>query len=65
MRVIAAVIALVSALPAAAQQAPPNPLGQPLLDAAGHPREDAYIHIPLRPDDARYGVIDGMRMKAC
>jgi len=47
-----------------AQQTPPNPLGQPLLDANGFPREDAFIHIPLRPEDARYGVIDGASLKA-
>ena len=47
-------------LPAIAQE---NPLGQPLLDADGHVREDAFIHIPLRADDARYGDIDGGWMK--
>jgi hypothetical protein len=56
-------LALLTAVPAGAQQPTANPLGQPLLDAAGHPREDAYIHVPLRADDARYGVIDGIRMK--
>ena len=30
-----------------------SPLGQPLLDASGNVREDAFIHIPLRADDAR------------
>jgi hypothetical protein len=49
---------------ASARQTPPNPLGQPLLDADGFPREDAFIHIPLRPEDARYGVIEGARLKA-
>ncbi|MGE0157943.1 MAG: M28 family peptidase [Gemmatimonadales bacterium] len=53
-----------SAAASAAQQAPANPLGQPLLDANGFPREDAFIHIPLRPDDARYATIDGARLKA-
>lgn len=49
----------------AEQQAPPpNPLGQPLLDANGYPREDAYIRIPLLPEDARYGAIRGERLKA-
>jgi hypothetical protein len=48
----------------AAQQTPPNPLGQPLLDENGFPREDAFIHIPLRPEDSRYGTIDGARLKA-
>jgi len=64
---LAATLAIGVPLPAslAAQQAaPPNPLGQPLLDVNGDIREDAYIHIPLRPDDARYGVIEGERMKA-
>ncbi|MEQ1855493.1 MAG: M28 family peptidase [Longimicrobiales bacterium] len=60
----AALLTLIVAPPLTAEQTPPNPLGQPLLDANGHPREDAYIHIPLRPEDARYGVLDGMRMKA-
>lgn len=51
---------------AGAQQAPPpapNPLGQPLLDAAGHVREDLFIRMPLRPDDQRYADLDGRRMK--
>jgi hypothetical protein len=57
--------AMVLPAPVAAQNAtPPNPLGQPLLDAEGHPREDAFIHIPLRPEDARYGAIQGERLKA-
>lgn len=60
----AVVLALLAAAPLGAQQSAPNPLGQPLLGAAGFPREDAYIHIPLRPDDARYDVIDGTRLKA-
>lgn len=42
---------------------PPNPLGQPLLDAAGQVREDAFIHIPLLPEDRKYGDLDGRRMK--
>lgn len=45
-------------------QTPPNPLGQPLLDHDGSVREDAFIRIPLRPDDTRYGAIDGARLKA-
>ena len=66
MKTIASIaLCITLAAPAAAQQAtPPNPLGQPLLDAAGHIREDAYIHIPLRPEDGRYGVIEGDRLKA-
>jgi hypothetical protein len=57
-------LALAASPATAAAQTPPNPLGQPLLDANGFPREDAFIHIPLRADDARYGVIDGARLKA-
>ena len=49
---------------AAQQTPPPNPLSQPLLDAAGVLRDDAFIRIPLRPDDRRYAGIDGARMKA-
>jgi len=44
--------------------AEPNPLGQPLLDSAGHTKEDAYLRVPLAPADATYGDIDGLRMKA-
>lgn len=40
-----------------------NPLGQPLLDESGNPREDAFIHIPLREDDQIYQDIDGQWMK--
>jgi hypothetical protein len=40
-----------------------NPLGQPLLDANGNLREDAFIHIPLREDDLKYADIDGNWMK--
>jgi hypothetical protein len=43
---------------------PPNPLGQPLLDAAGHPRDDVFIRIPLRPEDRKYADLDGTQMKA-
>ncbi len=43
---------------------PANPLGQPLVDSAGHPRDDAFIRIPLRPEDRKYADIDGARMKA-
>jgi hypothetical protein len=59
------VLGVILAAPTHAQQTPAaNPLGQPLLDANGFPREDAYIHIPLRADDARYGAIEGARLKA-
>jgi hypothetical protein len=57
-------LALAASPATAATQTPPNPLGQPLLDADGVPRDDAFIHIPLRAEDARYGVIDGSRLKS-
>jgi hypothetical protein len=44
--------------------APPNPLGQPLLDPSGHPRDDAMIHAPLPSSESRYADIDGRHMKA-
>jgi hypothetical protein len=44
--------------------APPNTLGQPLIESPWHVREDAFIHVPLRPDDAKYADLDGARMKA-
>ena len=40
-----------------------NPLGQPLLDTDGNLREDAFIQIPLRPDDQAYANIDGDWLK--
>ena len=48
----------------AQQSAPPNPLGQPLLDASGKLRDDAFIRIPLRQEDAQYADIEGERLKA-
>ena len=44
--------------------AEPNPLGQPLLDPAGHVKEDAFFHAPLAPADAKYGDIQGDHLKA-
>ena len=49
--------------PLGAQQALPNPLGQPLLDASGPLRDDAFIRIPFRPEDERYADIEGDRLK--
>ena len=49
--------------PPAREARPPNPLGQPLLDPAGHPRDDAFIRIPLQPADRAYADLDGVRMK--
>src|SRR5688572_5163066 len=45
-------------------QGAPNQLGQPLVDAAGNVRDEAVIRTPLLPEDAKYGDIDGRRMKA-
>jgi hypothetical protein len=43
---------------------PPNPLGQPLLDPAGHVKDEAMIHAPLPASEARYADLDGTHMKA-
>jgi hypothetical protein len=59
----ALLLAISSSWVEAQQAPPPNPLGQPLLAANGFAREDAFIRIPLRPEDARYAVLDGTRMK--
>src|SRR5262245_13103582 len=64
---IAAVSAIgLACLVARAQQggAEPNQLGQPLLSAPGVVREDAFLRVPLRPDDAKYADLDGLRMKS-
>jgi peptidase M28-like protein len=45
------------------EAAPANPLGQPLVDSGGGVREDAFIHIPLLPEDRKYADLDGRRMK--
>lgn len=58
--IAAVLLTAVTTWPLAAQ----SPLGQPLLDASGNVREDAYIHIPLRADDARYGDIQADELKA-
>ena len=47
-----------------AASAQENPLGQPLLDGNGYIREEAFIHIPLQPEDQVYADIDGRWMKA-
>src|SRR3954462_9249862 len=43
--------------------APPNPLGQPLLDPSGHVRDDAMLHAPLPASEAKYADLDGRHMK--
>jgi hypothetical protein len=55
---------LLSAFVVAPGTAQENPLGQPLLDTDGHVRDDAFIQIPLRADDARYADIEADRLKA-
>ena len=56
---------LLGAITVPAQQpaAPPNPLGQPLVDANGQVRGEAMLRTPLRPEDRRYAGLDGDRMK--
>ena len=54
---------IVSILFCSTASAQENPLGQPLLDAAGNIREDAFIRIPLRAEDQKYADIDGLWMK--
>ena len=51
----------VPAIAAARQE--PNALGQPLLDAAGNPREDAFFEAPLAPEDAKYRDLQAARLK--
>ncbi len=58
-----AILALLTSGTLTAQNAP-NTLGQPLLDAAGDVRDDAFIRIPLRADDQKYADIDGNRLKS-
>jgi predicted methyltransferase len=51
-------------VPAVAAARPePNALGQPLLDAAGNPREDAFFEAPLAPEDAKYRDLQAAHLK--
>ena len=36
---------------------------QRLLDATGHVRDEAFMRVPLKPEDQKYADIDGFRMK--
>lgn len=59
-------LAMAAAVGSMAQERPPatpNPLGQPLLDGSGAVRDDAFIRMPLRPEDQKYADLDGQRMK--
>jgi hypothetical protein len=58
------VLVVATAVLAAQQESPaPNPLGQPLVDAAGRVREEAMLRTPLLPEDRKYADLDGRRMK--
>ena len=46
-----------------AQETTPNVLGQPLLDSSGEIRDDAFIRIPLRPEDLKYADLEGTHLK--
>ncbi len=62
--VLAVLVAATVAL--GAQQnapAPPNPLGQPLVDGTGKVRDEAMLRTPLLPEDKKYADLDGRRMK--
>ncbi len=63
---VTATLLLPAGATTAAQQRPPatpNPLGQPLLDAPGVLKEEAFLEVPLRSDDQKYGDMDGRYMK--
>ena len=51
-----------TALPASSQAAP-NPLGQPMLEADGSVRDDAFIPVPLLPEDQKYADLQADRLK--
>lgn len=62
----AAAVAVVAGISMGAQRVaprPPNPLGQPLIDQNGFPRDDAMIRVPLLPEDKQYADLDGFHMK--
>ena len=59
-----AVLVVATVALAAQQESPaPNPLGQPLVDAAGKVRDEAMLRTPLLPEDRKYADLDGQRMK--
>src|SRR3954452_15312037 len=45
-------------------QQPAAPMRQPLLDASGHVREEAYIPAPMPDSERAYAHINGAQMKA-
>jgi hypothetical protein len=60
----AAAILAIGAVGLGGQQPPPAPRRQPLLDAKGFVREEAYIPAPLPESEKAYAGINGARMKA-
>ena len=59
-----AILVIATVALAAQQESPaPNPLGQPLVDAAGKVRDEAILRTPLLPEDRKYADLDGHRMK--
>jgi hypothetical protein len=60
---LAVLIVATGALSGQQESPPPNPLGQPLVDAAGKVREDAMLRMPLLPEDRKYADLDGRRLK--
>ena len=61
-RICPLIVFVVATTALAAQQnapAPPNPLGQPLVDAAGNVREEAMLRTPLLPEDRAYAGLEG------
>ena len=56
-------VLLLVIVPVIAQQPDENPLGQPLVSTDGSVRDEAFIRLPLRPEDRAYADIDGGRMK--
>ncbi|HYA18693.1 MAG TPA: M28 family peptidase [Bryobacteraceae bacterium] len=64
MKKLCLVALLALALFAQRAPQPANPIGQPLIDGHWQVKEDAFIHAPLLPEDAKYADLDGMKMKA-
>jgi hypothetical protein len=58
--VLVAVVVMANSVAAQRGGSPPP---QPLLDAGGHVRDEAFIRTPLLPGDEKYADIDGWRMK--
>ena len=59
-----AIVAASLAIPAQQSAPEPNRLGQPLLSSPGVVREDAFLRVPLAPEDRKYADLDGARMKS-